>query len=88
MDDLDEFLAVVGTEVSTHRMCSECDELYIVNPDTYDKPKTQCDPDGYCPFWVPICLCKGGDTIYDWESLEECKYPNCECGHGEQVRGP
>jgi hypothetical protein len=79
MSDLDEFLTLVGSEVPVYRLCPDCEEICIIDHGTYDKPKTQCDP-GYCPYWVPICLCKDGDIIYDWESLEECTYPNCECG--------
>lgn len=81
MDDLDEFFSIVGTAVSVYRVCPECDELCIINPKIYNKPSIACDP-GYCPYSVPICLCKKSETLYDLESLEECSYPACHCGSG------
>ncbi len=80
--DFDEFYNIVGKEIPVYRECPECDEIYIVDPDTYDKPKIACDP-GYCPYHVPICLCDGGDTLYSFEALDDCHYPNCRCSHGK-----
>lgn len=79
MDDLDEFITIVGTEVPIYRKCRECDELYVVNPDTYEKPKCECDP-GFCAYSVPLCLCTG-EVLYDEDMLEACTYPDCECGN-------
>ena len=84
--DGDDFYTIVGTEVSVYRVCAECDELVIVNPEAYEKPKTTCDP-GFCPYYVPYCLCEDS-VIHSSEKLEECNYPDCGCGDGKQIRKP
>ncbi len=76
MNDFDDFYSIVGKDVAIYRLCLRCNEICIVNPDTYDKPKTACDP-GHCPHYVPICLCKDGDTLYSYAALDECLYPDC-----------
>lgn len=84
-DDFDEFLGIVGQEVETYRYCAECTELVIVNPETYDKPKCECDP-GFCPYHIPWCLC---DELAIWslEKMKECTWPECRCGIGKEQSG-
>ena len=74
-DDFDDFYDIVGIDVPIHRQCVECDELIIVNPDAYGKPKTTCDP-GFCPYYVPYCLCEDS-VLHSLEKLKECRYPKC-----------
>lgn len=83
-DNFTEFANIVGTEVPVYRECQTCGELCIINPETYKLPKTECDPEGFCTYYVPICLCNDGDTIYSYEALDECPYPNCRCGNGKE----
>jgi len=79
-DDFTELAERIGTEVSVYRECPECGDMIIVNPQDYDKPKVECDPDT-CPYWMPECRCR--DLIlYDDDELEKCTYPDCECGDG------
>lgn len=82
-DDFDEFFEIVGNDVPIYRRCDECDELRIVDPDNFNKPKCECDP-GYCPYSVPICLCEDEVVLYSLEKIEECTFPNCECGNGKE----
>lgn len=81
-DDFSEFCSRVGTDVPVYRECASCGDLVIVNPDTYEKPKTECDPERLdsCVYWLPICACRNNRIIYTREGLEECTYPECECG--------
>lgn len=84
--ELDEFLGVVGTDVPIFRYCEECEGLRITDPETYDKPKFECDP-GYCPYWVASCLCDNEAVLYSQERIDKCTFPDCECGNGKEQTG-
>jgi hypothetical protein len=81
-DDFSEFFTRLGTDVPVYRECLNCGDLYIVNADTYDKPKVECDPDlnDNCRYWLPCCACRNNRIMFTWEGLKECTYPECECG--------
>ena len=73
--DFDEFVTRLGRDVPTFRNCLDCGDTMIVNPETYDKPKTVCDP-GYCEHAVPFCICK--DTVlFSERGVERCRFPDC-----------
>jgi hypothetical protein len=77
-NDLEDFFDIVGTEVPLFRTCDECDDIAIINPKTYDKPKSTCDP-SCCPYYVPYCLCYN-KSLHSLAALRKCRYP--ECDHG------
>lgn len=80
MDDLNEFISLVGTEVPLYRECGECGDIYIVDPENYQKPKTECDP-GYCNHFVPVCACRNNEGLWSIEKTEQCDFPDCtKCG--------
>jgi hypothetical protein len=81
-DDFSEFVQRLGTDVPIYRECPECGDIVITNTSSYDKPKTECDP-GSCPYWLPICACQGNKILFDDDQLEQCTYPDCECGPDE-----
>lgn len=74
-DDFGEFCSIVGKEVPVFRNCSLCNDIEIVNSETYENPKTICDP-GYCERAIPFCICRDL-TLCDLEELETCNFPNC-----------
>jgi hypothetical protein len=87
-DDFDEFTDQVGKEVPVYRVCLECEGIYIVNPDIYEGPRVECDPEHgprvgcdpdheTCPLFIPVCSCKNSHCLYTFEELDECDYPNC-----------
>lgn len=76
-DDFNEFCTKIGVEVPVFRTCIECDDIYIVDPSKYDKPKTDCDPDGEdCQKCSPYCICRD-QVLYCMERLTDCQYPDC-----------
>jgi hypothetical protein len=75
-NDFDEFFKRLGREVPTYRTCPECDDTVVVNPETYDKPKTVCDP-GYCEQAVPYCICRDAILYTERQVENECTYPDC-----------
>jgi hypothetical protein len=74
-DDSDEFFKRLGSDVPTFRTCKECGDIFLVNPDTYGKPKAICDPD-YCENACPYCICQ--DIILETDRhLGSCSFPDC-----------
>ncbi len=74
-NDFDEFVQRLGRDVPIYRFCQECDDITIVNPTTYDKPKVVCNP-GYCEKSIPFCVCRGNGLYTDRE-IKACQYPDC-----------
>lgn len=74
-NDFDEFCNKLGREVPIYRTCPGCEDIFVVDPTTYEKPKTICDP-GECERVVPYCVCKG-HILFSERNVKNCDYPDC-----------
>ena len=84
-DDFTEFCSLVGKETTCYGVCQECGDIFIRTPETYDKPKIECDPERIdnCKFFLPVCGCREGRVMFTEECLKQCTFPDCEYGSGD-----